>query len=234
LCVMFEDLLRSCNNLSLSDQEDRIVWCLNKKGFSVNSFYKKKVNDQVAVTYKFLWKSKLPQKIKIFIWLVVRNKILTKDNLKKRNWNGSQACCFCGYDESTDHLFFHCPIARYVWRVIQVALNLAVIPKSISDLRAGWLSNPKDKISNLLLFGCGAMFWAIWRTRNDWCFSDKTLLDPSNVFFLCCFWLDSWAIRQKEKEKRMVVQGSKLIRKIASEAFGGAYGWCPRDRRISG
>jgi hypothetical protein len=41
------------------------------------------MNDQVAVPYRFLWKSKLPQKIKVFIWLVVRNKILTKDNFKK-------------------------------------------------------------------------------------------------------------------------------------------------------
>jgi hypothetical protein len=58
----------------------------------------------------------------------------------------------------------------------------------------------------------------------------KNLLDPSNVVFLCCFWLDSWAIRQKEKEKRMVVQGSKIIRKIASEVLCRAYGWRPSDR----
>jgi hypothetical protein len=201
LSVMFEELLGCCNNHSLSDQDDIIVWCLGKKGFSVNSLYKKKISDQVAVSYKFLWKSKLPQKIKIFIWLVVRNKILTKDNLKKRNWKGSQDCCFCGCDETIDHLFFYCPISRYVWRVIQVALNLEVIPKNIIELCDGWLSKPKDKITNLLLFGCGAVFWAIWRTRNDWCFDEKILLDPSNVIFLCCFWLDSWAIRQKEREK---------------------------------
>jgi hypothetical protein len=63
---------------------------------------------------------------------------------------------------------------------------------------------------------------------------EKKLLDPSNVVFLCCFWLDSWAIRQKEKEKRMVVQGSRLIRKIASEVVCWAYGWSPSDRCISG
>jgi hypothetical protein len=199
LRVLFEDMLRCCNHFSLSDQDDRIIWSLDKKGFSVNSLYKKKVMDQVSVTYKFLWKSKLPQKIKNFIWLVVRNKILTKDNLKNRNWKGSQECFFCGGDESIDHLFFHCPIARYVWRVIQVALNLVEIPRSISNLCDSWLSKPKDKISNLLLFGCGAVFWAIWRTRNDWCFGNKIMLDPSNVIFLCCFWLDSWAIRQRER-----------------------------------
>jgi hypothetical protein len=83
LNLMYEELLGCCNNQALSNQEDRIVWSLGKKGFSVNSLYKKKMSDQVVVPCRFLWKSKLPHKIKKFIWLVVRNKILTKDNLKK-------------------------------------------------------------------------------------------------------------------------------------------------------
>ena len=168
------------------------------------------MEDQTLIPYKFLWKSKLPHKIKVFFWLVVRNKILTKDNLKKRCWIGSLNCCFCGVDESIDHLFFQCPIAQYMWRVIQVALNLRMIPKNIKNLYDNWLCKPKDKMAHLVLFGCGALFWAIWRTRNDWCFGNNHLLDPSNIIFLCCFWLDSWVIRQKKKEQRMVVLGSKL------------------------
>jgi hypothetical protein len=39
---MLFDEMRSCNQVSLSDQEDKIVWLLGKKGFSVNSMYKKK------------------------------------------------------------------------------------------------------------------------------------------------------------------------------------------------
>jgi hypothetical protein len=54
LSVMFEEVLGCCNNHSLSDQDDIIVWCLGKKGFSVNSLYKKLISDQVAVPYKFL------------------------------------------------------------------------------------------------------------------------------------------------------------------------------------
>jgi hypothetical protein len=42
----------------LSDQEDRIAWNLGRKGFSVNSIYRKKMADQVLIPYKFLWKSK--------------------------------------------------------------------------------------------------------------------------------------------------------------------------------
>jgi hypothetical protein len=140
---------------------------------------------------------------------------------------------FCGGLESIEHLFFKCSIARFVWRVIQIALNLDFIPKSIGELCDRWLNKSKDRISNLMIFGCGAVFWAIWRTRNHWLFGDKILLDPAIIIFLCCFWLDSWAIRQREKEKEMV-QGSRLIRKIASEVVCRSFGWCPRDRRISG
>jgi hypothetical protein len=85
LRVLLEDLKICCNHVTLSHHDDRIVWGLGSKGFSVNSLYKKKMMDQAYTPYKFLWKSKLPQKIKVFMWLVVRNKILTKDNLKKRN-----------------------------------------------------------------------------------------------------------------------------------------------------
>jgi hypothetical protein len=45
---------------------------------------------------------------------------------------------------------------------------LDYIPKNIDEVCDSWMKNPKNKISNLLIFGCGAMFWAIWRTRNDW------------------------------------------------------------------
>jgi hypothetical protein len=58
--VLLDELMICCNHVSLSDHDDRIVWGLGRKGFSVNSLYKKKVMDQVSIPYKFLWKSKLP------------------------------------------------------------------------------------------------------------------------------------------------------------------------------
>lgn len=34
--------------------------------------------------YKYIWKFSVPLKIKVFIWLFIKNTILTKDNLYKR------------------------------------------------------------------------------------------------------------------------------------------------------
>jgi hypothetical protein len=42
--------------------------------------------------------------------------------------------------------------------VIQIALNLDFIPKSIEELCDRWLNKSKDRISNLMIFGCGAVF----------------------------------------------------------------------------
>jgi hypothetical protein len=65
---------------------------------------------------------KLPLKIKIFMWFFHKKVILTKDNLIKRNWNGNTSCCFCDKDESIQHLFFECPLAKlygalFIWRL---------------------------------------------------------------------------------------------------------------------
>jgi hypothetical protein len=82
--VLYGELVDLCAHYNLLVQKDRVRWCMGNKGFTVNSLYKKNLIDQAVVPYRLLWKSKLPQKIKVFIWLVVRNKILTKDNLKKK------------------------------------------------------------------------------------------------------------------------------------------------------
>jgi hypothetical protein len=57
-------------------------------------------------SFKKIWKAKIHLKIKIFMWLVSQNVILTKDNLVKRKWKGSTTCAFCNENESSQHLFF--------------------------------------------------------------------------------------------------------------------------------
>jgi hypothetical protein len=56
----------------------------------------------------------MPEKIKIFMWLLEQKAILTKDNMIKRNWQGDPGCYFCGAPKNCDHLIFSCPIAKVV------------------------------------------------------------------------------------------------------------------------
>ena len=72
-------------------------------------------------------------KIKVFLWLLIKINILTTDNLIHRGWRKKDdKCQFCGSKESISHLFFKCPLARYVWQVVVCAFNLKNSPRFVS------------------------------------------------------------------------------------------------------
>ena len=103
--------------VNLSQEQDVFVWKLTTTGrFTVKSMYLDLLNSHTRFPWKYIWRMKVPLKIKIFMWFLQRKVLLTKDNLAKRNWNRSKTCCFCDKDESIQHLFFDCPFARIVWR----------------------------------------------------------------------------------------------------------------------
>jgi zinc-binding in reverse transcriptase len=60
----------------------------------------------------------MPLKIKIFVWLVRKKKVLTKMNLAKSGWIGSIQCVFYNMDESVHHLFVIYPFINSIWQWI--------------------------------------------------------------------------------------------------------------------
>jgi hypothetical protein len=48
------------------------------------------------------------------------------------------SACFCDADETILHLFFNCPLARYIWSLFQCAFNSPVQPMDCIEL-GGWV-----------------------------------------------------------------------------------------------
>ena len=60
------ELVNRLMHISLSNTQDVFVWGLTSSGlFSVKSMYLDLINDQPKFTQKFIWKTKVPLKIKI-------------------------------------------------------------------------------------------------------------------------------------------------------------------------
>ena len=73
--------------ISLTIEPDSITWNLTPSGvFSVKSLYLEQMNSPARFYKKYIWKLKVPLKIKIFMWFLHRKVLLTKDNLIKRHW----------------------------------------------------------------------------------------------------------------------------------------------------
>ena len=146
--------------------------------------YKALVHSDVPfINNKQLWKMKVPLKIKIFSWYLRRGVILTKDNLAKRNWQGSTKCVLCHHDENIMHLFFQCSFARSIWAAIQVASNLYP-PSTVTNIFSNWLHGIDNTFRNRLRVGAIALLWSLWLCRNDRVFNAK-LSSPMHVIFLC-------------------------------------------------
>lgn len=88
-------------DLQLNENDrDKIWWNLTKEGrFTVKSFYSAMKMEQVNFPQK-----KKTLKIKVFIWLFVGGK-------------GGTNCQFCDREETIQHLFFDCPMARLLWNI---------------------------------------------------------------------------------------------------------------------
>ena len=100
------DVLVPC---ALSSSRDQPKWLGEKDGkFSVNSQYRALCEAETEDRNKNLWKAKIPLKIKIFMWLIKMNAILTRDNLARKGWKGNKTSSFCANLERIEHLFFGC------------------------------------------------------------------------------------------------------------------------------
>jgi hypothetical protein len=89
------------SGVQLLDRPDELKWTGgdNSGQLTVKNVYNalatKLWKKTIGGWRKKLWSWDCPQKIKLFVWLAVENKILTWKNLQKRGWVGPGICHLC-------------------------------------------------------------------------------------------------------------------------------------------
>jgi hypothetical protein len=91
----------------------------NTGKFTVVSAYSLIAGDgwqSVNKKWQQVWKLDSIERIRVFTWLLVHDRLLTKSRLAK--WQLGNSCCNnCNhFDETTLHVFRDCPIAVNIWR----------------------------------------------------------------------------------------------------------------------
>ena len=66
--------------------EDKLWWASSCKGkVDVRSFYKRIASEESSpFSWKSIWRTKAPSRVAFFAWMAAIGKILTLDNLRKR------------------------------------------------------------------------------------------------------------------------------------------------------
>jgi hypothetical protein len=73
------------------------------------------------------------------MWFLHNRVILTKDNLKKRNWQVCSKCCFCDQGATIKDQFITCSFAKIFWRILHMVCNIHSLT-NITKLFRNWLN----------------------------------------------------------------------------------------------
>lgn len=111
------------------NERDGFRWDLTGTNYTVKAGHQYLYNSTFPMTlwnhWKMVWKSKALPKIKFFIWLLLKGKILTTENSKNRGINGPSRCPNCyNAEETMHHLFVECPFAVDCWKSLSFSGNL--------------------------------------------------------------------------------------------------------------
>jgi mannosylglycoprotein endo-beta-mannosidase len=178
-------------------EDDKMAWTGSKNGsFTVRSMYSSVVSRSRAnFPWKGIWKTKCPLKVSFFVWEATHGKILTSDNLRRKDIYIADWCYLCRDNgESVDHVLLHCPFSRGIWNHVLGITNFQwVMPEKVSGVLWSWsrrLSNPIAKAIWRMIPSC--IWWCLWRERNSRCFENcsLSLVKMQELVLLSLF---SWA-----------------------------------------
>jgi len=109
----------------------------------------------------------------MLVWRLLRNRLLTKDNLVHRGvLLSTNAACVggCVDSECATHLFLHCNVFGSLWSLVRNWLGIS--SASFDDLRLHFIQFTKmagmQRVSHLYFRTIWfATIWVIWKERNN-------------------------------------------------------------------
>jgi hypothetical protein len=153
--------------------------------YSPKAYYKFCFRECTAhKAFVWLWKSKCTPKLKFFWWLVLVDRLNTRNMLRRRNYtiNSTYNCMMCSSppEETIEHMIFHCDFSKACWSKLHMVWTtnedrLEIIEKG----RDAW---QKPLYMEIVIVAS----WSIWKERNNKLFNG---IDPD---------IQSWTRRFKQ------------------------------------
>ena len=167
-----EHLLQLLNTVDLvPDVVDTRIFAWGSTSYSSARYYKFLfANAPTDRGLDLIWESKCLPKLRIFVWLLMHDRLNTKDLMIRKHWHveGGPMCVLCTNQilETRDHLFFDCPFATVCWDAVGILWDTQslISPRMLAAKMA--FGGP----CFMEIFAAAA--WNIWKARNDHIFKN--------------------------------------------------------------
>eukprot|EP00253_Pinus_taeda_P001472 PITA_01472 len=157
-----------------TEEDDKLRWGLKGNGnFSLKeaiNILEKNEQGEILPWSSKIWDNLLWPKIRTFLWLLMRNKTLTWDNLCKKGFEGPSRCPMCLEElEYLNHLFNTCEWASQLWCWMEGILSSSDQQlDSIHSTILNWRTNfsGTQRVNSIWKSAPGFLLWSIWKERN--------------------------------------------------------------------
>uniref|UniRef100_A0A453BKJ8 Reverse transcriptase zinc-binding domain-containing protein n=1 Tax=Aegilops tauschii subsp. strangulata TaxID=200361 RepID=A0A453BKJ8_AEGTS len=143
------------------------------RSYSAKSCYKATFQGSIhSDSWKFIWKSWAPTRVRFFHWLADQDQCWTADRLARRGLQHHDPCLLCCPDpETMDHLLLRCPFSRQVWHDIIAWLRMPCTPPRHEPSLLDWWHTARQGTPQSMRKGLASMAlltpWMIWKHRNS-------------------------------------------------------------------
>jgi hypothetical protein len=127
---------------------------------------------KAKLIFRWMWKSCPRGKQKFFFWLLLKDRLNTRNFLRRKNMElPSYNCVLCSsnVEETLQHLFFECSFSKWCWRFVNVHWNTNLTPHNMI-INSRRQFNSKIFIEIIMIVG-----WSIWCHRNAIIFDGASL-----------------------------------------------------------
>jgi hypothetical protein len=157
-------LQRRINDFQHPDGLDQWIYAWGNSRFTASKAYKILIDHRAIHTaFKWIWRSKCQMKHKAFCWLLLKDRISTRDLLQRRNMeldSYTYEMCILQRLETCEHLIFRFNFAKACWASIGIAVpTTRPVPSIINRI---WRHLDIPFFMEIIIL----MAWSIRTTRN--------------------------------------------------------------------
>jgi hypothetical protein len=184
----YQELLGIVQNIQIG-QGDKDQWhyIWRSTKYAAQNYYRH-LHKQIQPPKPFLWiwSSRCCNKLRVFSWLLLMDRLNTRNMLKRRRYklegnNYNCVLCSAQREETAFHLFFSCPFALECWQTIGIQWQLNAPFFQMMELAR------QDFNHHFFMEIFIIATWHIWKQRNG------------KIFENCQASIDSWKRNIKEE-----------------------------------
>jgi hypothetical protein len=178
-----DSLLSLLQDITLDDNHDVRLLKLTGRPYTTRDAYAAldSAGDANDIHGRRVWGTRLPNKVKVFVWLYFKNRLSTRVNLYAKHVVDSELCERCSSQlGNRHHVFFGCQESASIWNTIGISEMM-----QLTDEEAWSANAPAGLHAELWPFVFLTILWRIWDARNGCIFRSENFYTRVVVSRVC-------------------------------------------------